>query len=174
MKSSDKSLVLIGMPGCGKTTGGKMAASQLSIGFVDMDQYIEEKTSLTIPQLFQRGEGYFRDRESESAKDLSMLKNSIISTGGGIVKRKSNMENLHKNGIIVFIDRKAEDIMKDIDAQRRPLLKDNPNAIFDLYKERYSLYKAYSDYTIDNSLSLEDLADKIVQLYKAACKGGCI
>lgn len=171
MKNSDKSLVLIGMPGCGKTTVGKLVASRLSIGFIDLDKYIEEKTGLTIPQLFKIGEDYFRDKESEAVRDMSLLPPSIISTGGGIVKRKENIECLRKNGIIVFIDRNIEDIMKDMDAQGRPLLKNNPDAIFDLYKERYSLYKAYSDYTIENSYTLEDLADKIVQLYKDTCKG---
>lgn len=174
MRSSDKSLILIGMPGCGKSTLGKMAASYLSIGFVDMDKYIEEKTGLTIPQLFKKGEDYFRDRESEAAGDMSLLPSSIISTGGGIVKRRENMERLQKNGIIVFIDRKVEDIMKDMDAQGRPLLKKNPKAIYELYKERYSLYKQYSDYIIENSDSLEEMADKIVHIYKTACKGGCI
>lgn len=174
MKSSDKSLVLIGMPGCGKTTVGKMAASRLSIGFIDLDKYIEEKTGLTIPQLFQIGEEYFRDRESEASRDMSLLPSSIISTGGGIVKRRENIENLKKNGIIVFIDRKVVDIMKDMDAEGRPLLKNNPNAIYDLYKERYCLYKTYADYTVENSTSIEDMADKIVQLYKDVCKGGCI
>lgn len=173
MRSSDKSLVLIGMPGCGKTTVGKMAASRLSVNFVDMDKYIEERTGFAIPQLFEKGEDYFRDRESEAARDMGMLSSSIISTGGGIIKRRENIDNLRKNGIILFIDRKVEDIMKDMDAQGRPLLKDNPNAIYDLYKERYGLYKAYSDYTIKNSSSIEDLADKIVKLYKAVCIGGC-
>lgn len=174
MKNSDKSLVLIGMPGCGKTTVGKMAASRLSIGFIDLDKYIEEKTGLTIPQLFQIGEDYFRDRESEAARDMSLIPSSIISTGGGIVKRRENVENLKKNGIIVFIDRKIEDIMKDMNAEGRPLLKNNPNAIYDIYRERYSLYKACSDYTIENSTSIEDLADKVVHLYNDVCKGGCI
>lgn len=174
MRDSNKSLVLIGMPGCGKTTAGKITASRLKLGFVDMDQYIENMTGCTIPQLFQKGEDYFRDRETEAAQAVSLLPPCVISTGGGIVKRRENMDILKKNGFLVFIDRSTEDIMKDLNAQGRPLLRDNPNAIYALYRERYSLYKEYSDCIVNNTGSLKELSDEIAHLYESACKGGLI
>ena len=89
-----KNIVLIGMPGCGKTTLGKILNKELSMEFYDMDNYIERKTDKKISELFEKGENYFRDIESLACEELSKNKNVIISTGGGVIKRKENIDFL--------------------------------------------------------------------------------
>ena len=92
-----KNIVLIGMPGCGKTTLGKILNKELSMEFYDMDNYIERKTDKKISELFEKGENYFRDIESLACEELSKNKNVIISTGGGVIKRKENIDFLKES-----------------------------------------------------------------------------
>lgn len=79
----DKNIILIGMPGCGKTTIGSILAKQLKIEFIDMDEYIQNTTSKTVGELFETGEEYFRDIETKACIELAKKKNILISTGGG-------------------------------------------------------------------------------------------
>ena len=87
----DKSITLIGMPGCGKTTIGKLLSKKLNYQFIDIDSYIEEKQGKTIDEIFKNGEEYFRNIETEACRELGEIKNSIISSGGGVVKRYINI-----------------------------------------------------------------------------------
>ena len=80
--------------------------------------------------------------------ELSTIKEKIIiSTGGGVVKRKENIDFFKEKGIIIFIDRSVEDIINDIDTNSRPLLKDGISKLYNLYSERYNLYKDCLLYT---------------------------
>ena len=133
-----KNIVLIGMPGCGKTTLGKILNKELSMEFYDMDNYIERKTDKKISELFEKGENYFRDIESLACEELSKNKNVIISTGGGVIKRKENIDFLKENGIVIFIDRSVDDIIGDVDISKRPLLKEGKEKVLKLYEERTS------------------------------------
>lgn len=164
----DKNVVLlIGMPGCGKTTIGLEVSKRLGYDFYDMDNYIEEISNSTVKELFSESEDYFRDFESRACKELSILaKKTIISSGGGVVKRKSNIECFKANGIIIFIDRPVEEILKDVDVASRPLLKDGKEKIYNLYNERYDLYNNYCDYKILNNENLEDIVDKVIDIIK--------
>ena len=147
-----KNIVLIGMPGCGKTTLGKILNKELSMEFYDMDNYIERKTDKKISELFEKGENYFRDIESLACEELSKNKNVIISTGGGVIKRKENIDFLKENGIVIFIDRSVDDIIGDVDISKRPLLKEGKEKVLKLYEERYLLYKNYADEIVVNNL----------------------
>ena len=146
-----KNIVLIGMPGCGKTTLGKILNKELSMEFYDMDNYIERKTDKKISELFEKGENYFRDIESLACEELSKNKNVIISTGGGVIKRKENIDFLKENGIVIFIDRSVDDIIGDVDISKRPLLKEGKEKVLKLYEERYLLYKNYADEIVVNN-----------------------
>ncbi|WP_238882158.1 shikimate kinase [Clostridium sp. YIM B02551] len=157
-----KNIVLIGMPGCGKTTIGKLVSEKLQYGFVDMDQYIEEIQGQTIRDMFQEGETFFRDKETTACKELSKCSSKVISTGGGVIKRSENIGYLKENSIIIFIDRNIEDIIGDVNIYSRPLLKEGTGKLYELYEERYDLYKKYSELTIINKGSLEEVAEKIV------------
>lgn len=158
-----KNIVLIGMPGCGKSTIAKILSNKLSINYIDLDKYIQGKSNKSIDELFKIGEEHFRNVESFICKEVSELDNLIISTGGGIIKRKVNIDRLKKNGIIVFLDRPVEQILKDINTSTRPLLKQGKEKILNLYDERYHLYKEYCDIHIMNDKSIYDTIDDIIK-----------
>lgn len=163
-----RNIVLIGMPGAGKTTIGKMLYEKLELKFVDVDEFIVEESGKTIPELFDVGESHFREVERRAVKKLSMGKSSIIATGGGVIKNKENIEALKKQGMIVFIDRPLENIAGDVEISKRPLLKEGVQKLYDLYKERYELYKKHSDIHVMNDSEIEDVVDKIIEEY--TCK----
>jgi shikimate kinase len=154
-------VVLIGMPGCGKSTIGKLVSKELNLNFFDMDKYIETMTSKTIPQLFEQGEDYFRDFETLACKKLSEKNNILISSGGGVVKRKENIEILKKESYIIFIDRPLEDLINDVDISKRPLLKEGREKIINLYEERYELYKSSADEIIKNDKDIRDTVNEV-------------
>lgn len=157
-----KNIVLIGMPGCGKTTIGKLLADRLNMQFCDIDQYIEQKEGKSISDIFKKGEAFFRCIENKAVKEVSKNSSFVISTGGGVIKSAENMKLLKKNGVILFINRSVEDIISDVDTSARPLLKDGKEKLYTLYKERYPLYKQYCDCEIKNDTNLQIVMDRIV------------
>ena len=159
-------VVLIGMPGCGKCTIGRLVSKELNFSFVDMDKYIEDMTSKTIPQLFEQGEEYFRDFETLACKELSEKSNILISSGGGVVKRKENIEILKKEAYIIFIDRPLGELVNDIDITKRPLLKEGKEKLIKLYEERYEIYKLSADEIVKNDKGIRDAINKVKKLLK--------
>ena len=153
-------VVLIGMPGCGKTTFGKVLASELNYNFIDMDDYVEEISNKSIKDLFAESEDVFRNWETEACKQLVNKKKVIISSGGGVIKKNENIIILKKEAIIVFIDRPVDNIAKDVEVSTRPLLKDGKEALYKLYDERYELYKNAADITIVNNGFIKDVINK--------------
>ena len=152
------------MMGCCKTTLGKILAKKLSYDFIDMDSYIEEISNDTISNLFKVSEDNFRNWETESCRRLSKLKGTVISAGGGIIKKDINMKLFDENSIIVFIDRPIENILEDIDVSKRPLLSDGKEVLYKLKEERYDLYNKYCDYRIVNDGSIEEALYGIVEV----------
>ena len=146
-----KNIVLIGMPGCGKTTFGKRLARRLSLSFYDADEVLEQREQRTIKDFFAESEEAFRAAETRTLAYLSELEGVIIATGGGAVKRAENMELLKRKGVVVFIDRKPEQILGNIEGDARPLLAADKQRIFKLYEERIDLYRKYADKIITNS-----------------------
>lgn len=146
-----KNIVLIGMPGCGKTTFGKRLARRLGRNFYDADDVLEEREQRTIKDFFAESEDAFRSAETRTLAYLSELEGVIIATGGGAVKRAENMELLKRKGVVVFIDRKPEQILGNIEGDARPLLAADKQRIFKLYEERIDLYRKYADKIITNS-----------------------
>ena len=157
-------IILVGMPGCGKTTIGEMIAEKLNYDFCDLDEYIVEKENMSIDEMFEKGEDYFRDIESSGVRDISEMKNTVISTGGGVVKREGNVDILKENGLIIFIDRPIENIISDVDTDSRPLLKDGKDRLYKLLDERYDLYQDCCDIDVINDCDIEELVEKIVRL----------
>ena len=158
-----KNIILIGMPGCGKSTLGRALAEALRRPFVDADTYLEEKEGKTIPDLFAVSEAYFRDAEERTIEALSQMESLVIATGGGVVKRTANIERLKKTGTIYFIDRRPEDIVSDVEVSTRPLLAEGSGKVYTLYEERIALYRKAADEIIENTGSLESVLQKLLE-----------
>ncbi|WP_294393645.1 shikimate kinase [uncultured Clostridium sp.] len=157
-------IVFIGMPGCGKTTIGRIISKQLKMNFYDMDDYIEKISSSTIVELFEKGEEYFRNIETQACRELAQKKDVLISTGGGVVKRKENIEILKEDSIIIFLDRPVENIFEDVDVSNRPLLKDGKQKLLNLYEERYELYKESADKVVINDGNIKDVVNEVKEI----------
>lgn len=151
MEALKDKIALIGMPGCGKTTLGKILAKELQYNFCDMDVYIEKISNKTIPELFNEGEEIFREWETKACIDLVRKERIIISCGGGVVKRNKNIAALQKDCVILFIDRSVEDIIKDVNVNVRPLLKEGAFKLYELYNERYEMYEKAAHVRLKNT-----------------------
>lgn len=163
MKSN---IILVGMPGCGKTTIGKMLAEKLDYDFCDLDEYIVKRENMSIDEMFEKGENYFRDIESSGVLDASKFTDTVISTGGGVVKRKENIDNLQQSGYIIFIDRPIENIIADVDTESRPLLKEGKERLYSLLEERYEKYQECCNIDVINDGDIDKLIEKIVGMLK--------
>lgn len=161
----DKNIVLIGMSGAGKTTIGMAMSYKLKMAFVDMDAFIEKKYDMSISEMFEKyGEEYFRNLETETAKYLGEnYKNTIISTGGGVVMRPENMEYLKSTGTVVYINRTVENILSTLNAEKRPLLKANPDKLYEMRALRHPLYVKYADICVLNSGEFTECVDNVCE-----------
>ena len=164
-----KNIVLIGMPGSGKTTFGRALSRELNRPFVDADDYLEEREGRTISSFFAESEKAFRDAEERTIRELADRQGIVISTGGGVVKRTANVENLRRNGLILLIDRPV-DIVNDVEVETRPLLKDGPQKVFDLYRERRKAYRDSADIIIDNRGNPEEVLRQMLDAIHQALK----
>ena len=161
------SIILIGMPGSGKTTLGKLVAKELDFAFYDSDKEIESKTKKTVLEIFsEMGEGYFRDLETETLSSLALLDNAVISTGGGVVERLENIDILKKSGTVIFINRPLDDIIQNINVSHRPLLKDGKDRLKELYARRINLYKDACNIEIINNKGIRETVKKITDEVK--------
>ncbi len=159
-----KNIVFIGMMGCGKTTISQLLSEKLHCPLIDIDEYLVNKYQMTIPQMFEISEDYFREREAICCQEVGQLEGYIISTGGGVIKNSKNIEALREKGMIIYIDRPVELILNDVEISTRPLLKDGPEKLYDLYHERHELYLQACDFHILNNNSLESVVDHIIQM----------
>ena len=137
-----ENLVLVGMPGSGKSTVGAILAKKTGRKLVDLDEEIARRSGMTIPQIFQtRGEAAFRDLETQVIRELASTTGAIVSTGGGAILRDENVAALKQNGRLFFLDRPLEALLPTAD---RPL-GDSREKIAALYAARYDRYLAVSD-----------------------------
>ena len=149
----------------GKAQLGTGCQKKINYPFVDVDRYLEEKENRIISDIFSNeGEEYFRELETKYLKELSEKEGIIISTGGGAVKNKENIDILKENGIIVFLNRIIDDISRE-NHRNRPLLQ-NPDNIRKLYDERIKLYRQYADIIIKNDDSMDVIIDRIITALK--------
>ena len=155
----ERSIILIGMPGCGKSTVGKKLAEKTSLPMYDTDSIIEQDSGISIPEIFStRGETYFRELETEALKKALSFPPGIIACGGGIVLKDENRELL-KKGFTVFLERPLDKLVK----KGRPLSETRD--LSDLYSERIGFYKECADLTVENNF-LDDTAKKILNAKK--------
>ena len=160
-----KNIVLIGMPGCGKTKVGEELSRLLKMPLVDTDHLVELEQERTIPQIFaQDGERAFRDMESAAARRAAAMEGTVISTGGGIILRPENMEILSATGTVYFLDRDPRDIA-NTELDGRPLLSGGRDRVFLLYDQRINLYRKYARYTVP-STTVDETVDSVLALVR--------
>lgn len=160
-----KNLVLIGMPGCGKTRVGQALSRLLDMPLVDTDQMVADEAGCSIPELFEReGERAFRDRESATARRAAAMDGVIIATGGGMVLREENMAALAAGGIVFFRDRAVSDIAGE-NHGGRPLIGSDKERVYRLYEERIGLYRKYAQHTISDTRTVAEAARRIADIF---------
>lgn len=159
-------IVLIGMPGSGKTSVGKLLAEALGMTFLDLDQAVEESAGKSIPAIFAgEGEEVFRRRETACARQAAARTGLVVATGGGIVLRQENMEALSATGTVIFLDRSVEEICGS-DLSGRPLIGKDLNRVQALYDQRIGLYRRYARITVGSHDAPEQVAREILSLLK--------
>ena len=161
-------LVLVGLPGSGKTTVGRQLARRLAIPFVDSDHAIENRLGCSVREYFEReGEARFRDIESEVLNDLSQNHTGVLSTGGGSVLRPENRKCLRERGHVFYLRSTPEEVFRRLRYdQNRPLLQvSDPMArLRDLFEARDPIYKeAAHDVIETNRPSVSTLVNMIIR-----------
>lgn len=153
--------ILVGMPGCGKTTVGRTLAQQLKRPFVDCDQKLEEQFGVSCADYLNRhGEAAFRAAETALLAKLGKESGLVISTGGGCVTRGENYPLLHQNGAIIFLERELSKLPK----KGRPLsLRGN---LEDMYTMRLPMYRRFADVIVANDADPERVAKKVEAAYE--------
>ena len=158
-------LILVGMPGCGKSTLGQAVAAALQREFVDCDAEIVRRAGKSIPEIFaQDGEGAFRALESGVLADVCRGHGLVISTGGGAVLRAENRDAMRQNGRVCLIRRALALLPRD----GRPLSA-SEDAVARLWEARRAAYETVADFPVENDGTVEEAAEKIREgFYEAA------
>ncbi len=154
-----ENIILVGMPGCGKTTVGTCLSRLLSRPFLDADAVLEENARRPITEIIPLdGEAAFRALESQTLLDLGKGSGKIIATGGGCVTIPENYEKLHRNGTIFWLKRD----LPLLPTEGRPLSQ--AGKLQEMYQKRAPLYEAFADFTVENSGSPQDTAREIIRI----------
>ena len=157
VKPQMENIVLIGMPGCGKTTVGKALAEKLGRKFVDADAEIAKKANMSIPEIFAKeGEEGFRSREIKVLSELGKQSGLVIATGGGCVTQAVNHSNLHQNGRIFWLKRQISQLPTD----GRPLSQ--KGNLEEMYRIRKPQYEKFADVIIENE-TVEKTVQQIME-----------
>jgi shikimate kinase len=164
---ADKSIVLIGMMGAGKSCVGRCLQQRTKLALVDTDDIVSSKFGVSIPEIFSKfGEQDFREAETQALREITPAKQTIIVTGGGIVLREENVNFLKRLGVIVWLSGDEETLFKRASrARTRPLLQgENPREAFArMLQARLSLYAKVAHIRVDTSaLTDEEVAVAIL------------
>ncbi len=155
-----QNIILIGMPGCGKSTVAALLAKRLGRTLIDSDDEIVSRIRMPVSQYFaQYGEAAFRKVESEVLADLAKQSGAVIATGGGCVTREENYALLHQNGTIVWLKRGLSALPTD----GRPISQ--ATSAEELYRKREAQYARFADFSVENNAAAEDAARAIEEKF---------
>lgn len=154
-----KNIVLIGMPGCGKSTVGKILSEKLNREIIDTDEEIVKADGRTIPEIFSTdGEKIFRELETNAVKSVGKQLGKIIATGGGAVIKKENRDALGQNGTVIYLKKDLSLLSLD----GRPLSKDE-DAVRKIYEARKDTYEAFADFTVEVDADAQITAERVIE-----------
>ncbi len=157
-------LVLIGMPGSGKTTLAAACAERMGREVVELDELTARKAGMTIPEIFEKhGEAHFRALEAETVGEVGRRTGLVISTGGGAVLREKNVEALRQNGLVVCLQRPLELLSTD----GRPLSK-SLDALRQMRAQRMPVYQKSSDFIVENDGDIAGAVQSILDGFDRA------
>ena len=158
VEGQTQNLLLIGMPGCGKTTVGQFLADRLGRPLADVDHQVEAEAGCSIPDLFKKeGEEGFRIREHRALCQLSKQSGQVIACGGGIVTRRENWDPMRQNSTVIYLRRDLE----LLPTSGRPVSQAIPPE--ELYRRRAPLYEELADLTVENRGTPEETAEEIIR-----------
>ena len=158
LRAQMENILLIGMPGCGKTTIGQLLAERIGKEFLDADTVLEQRAGRPITRIIpEEGEETFRKLEAEVLRDLGKQSGLVIATGGGCVTVPGNYASLHRNGTIVWLRRDLDSLPTD----GRPLSQGGHLA--EMYARRKPLYEAFADFSVENSGTPEETVKQITE-----------
>ena len=158
-----ENIVLVGMPGCGKSTVGAALADALGRPFIDADAEIEKAAGCTIPEIFEKsGEPGFRKLEVEVLSRLGKESGLVIATGGGCVTRQENYAHLHRNGTILWLQKQLDDLA----TEGRPLSM--ASNLRQMYGQRAPLYERFADLAVENDHSVSETVAAILSAMRYA------
>lgn len=159
LKNKMTNIILIGMPGCGKTTVGKLVAEKTGKTFVDADAYLIERAGKSIPEVFAKyGEAGFRAMETQVLAELGKQSGLIIATGGGCVTQERNYPLLHQNGTLFWLQRNISQLPVD----GRPLSQTTD--LTKMYEARKPMYQRFADFTVENNGDPANAATAIIRI----------
>lgn len=162
-----ENIILIGMPGCGKSTVGVILAKTLGIGFVDTDLIIQQRENRLLQNIIDTdGIDYFLNCEADAVKSLD-CENSVVATGGSVVYREDAVQHLKSNGKIIFLDVPLDEIKRRLNnINTRGIAAKKNKSIEDIYNERIALYNKYADVIIKtDGESVEKTVEKICKIF---------
>lgn len=160
-------IILIGMPGCGKSTVGVILAKTLGIGFVDTDLIIQQRENRLLQNIIDTdGIDYFLNCEADAVKSLD-CDNYVVATGGSVVYREDAILHLKKNGKIIFLDVPLDEIKRRLNnINTRGIAAKKNKSIEDIYNERIALYNKYADVIIKtDGESVEKTVEKVCKFF---------
>jgi len=161
-----KNIILIGMPGAGKSTIGNLLAKTLGMPFIDTDRFIEQGENMTLQDIInKKGLKSFLEIEEKAVLRLQ-TENHVIATGGSVVYSSAAMSYLKSGGIIVYLQLQHKRLKRRIrNIDSRGIAMDKGQTLLELYNERVPLYEKCADITVDCSgKQAEDVAAEITQI----------
>ena len=166
MRQLSANIVLVGFMGTGKSAVGRVIAQKLEFHFIDTDDVIEQTSKAKISDIFaEHGEDYFRDLESQAVKSVTLMKNQVVATGGGVVLRSSNIDLLRTRGPIFCLNATPKAIWDRVRSSRsRPLLRGpEPLKKIETLLDKRAPYYALADHQIETTgVSVDRVADEII------------
>lgn len=159
IEKDTKNIVLVGMPGSGKSTVGQYLAELLGRAFYDSDDEISKKGETPAELIEKYGEEHFRKIETQILAELCKKSGCVIATGGGGVTREENYDIIHQNATVVFIDRDIE----RLSTKGRPLSQGGIEKLRQMYNVRYPLYKKFSHFSVKSQKTWQETTSKILE-----------